>query len=123
MGYLPAFVKDILARLRRFEECANDFESVDIGSFWIETLTGLNLLTRTQRSPERWEITPMGEDFLSEFAEDASRLNEEKVYGPYLVKWIGPGVWAGIPDELPAELEGSEVFLHRASRVIKGERG
>ena len=35
-------------------------------------------------------------------------------YGPYRVRWMGPGVWAGIPDEFPAELEGRDVWLSTA---------
>lgn len=34
-----------------------------------------------------------------------------KRYGPYDVAWMGAGVWAGLPDELPPELVGKKVWL------------
>lgn len=44
-------------------------------------------------------------------AETMGREAEPVTCGPYRVKWMGPGVWAGIPVELPPELEGRDVWL------------
>lgn len=46
-----------------------------------------------------------------------------QVYGPYRVKWIGAGVWAGITDELPGELEGKDVFIRAALSATQTEQG
>ncbi|MBA4905003.1 hypothetical protein [Pseudomonas aeruginosa] len=56
----------MLAKLRRFYDCAEDFESggVDIGRHWLDLLTQLGLLNRVQRSPALWEISQQGEDLL-----------------------------------------------------------
>ncbi|HFT8343251.1 TPA: hypothetical protein ACGSFW_006584, partial [Pseudomonas aeruginosa] len=56
----------MLAKLRRFYDCASDFESggVDIGRHWFDLLTQLGLLNRVQRSPALWEISQQGEDLL-----------------------------------------------------------
>ncbi|MCS7561564.1 hypothetical protein N0472_34900, partial [Pseudomonas aeruginosa] len=56
----------MLAKLRRFYDCAEDFESggVDIGRHWLDLLTQLGLLNRVQRSPAFWEISQQGEDLL-----------------------------------------------------------
>ncbi|HCI1650445.1 TPA: hypothetical protein NOE00_000773 [Pseudomonas aeruginosa] len=63
---LPPFAEKVLAKLRRFYDCASDFESggVDIGRHWLDLLTQLGLLNRVQRSPALWEITQQGEDLL-----------------------------------------------------------
>ncbi|MFU7440438.1 hypothetical protein ACM730_14070 [Pseudomonas aeruginosa] len=63
---LPPFAEKVLAKLRRFYDCASDFESggVDIGRHWFDLLTQLGLLNRVQRSPALWEITQQGEDLL-----------------------------------------------------------
>ncbi|HDQ4107412.1 TPA: hypothetical protein P8O53_005949, partial [Pseudomonas aeruginosa] len=63
---LPPFAKKVLAKLRRFYDCAEDFESggVDIGRHWLDLLTQLGLLNRVQRSPALWEISQQGEDLL-----------------------------------------------------------
>ncbi|WP_172792878.1 hypothetical protein [Pseudomonas aeruginosa] len=63
---LPPFAEKVLAKLRRFYDCAEDFESggVDIGRHWLDLLTQLGLLNRVQRSPALWEISQQGEDFL-----------------------------------------------------------
>ena len=37
-----------------------------------------------------------------------------KKYGPYDVAFMGAGVWAGIPDELPPELVGKKVWVSPA---------
>lgn len=64
---LPPFAEKVISKLRRFEECASDFEAdgVDIGRHWLDLLTLLGLLNRTQRSPALWEITQQGEDLLA----------------------------------------------------------
>ncbi|MFG9445566.1 hypothetical protein ACEP3I_32895 [Pseudomonas aeruginosa] len=61
---LPPFAEKVLAKLRRFYDCASDFESggVDIGRHWLDLLTQVGLLNRVQRSPALWEITQQGED-------------------------------------------------------------
>ncbi|WP_447404529.1 hypothetical protein [Pseudomonas aeruginosa] len=63
---LPPFAEKVLAKLRRFNECAEDPGSggVDIGRHWLDLLTQLGLLNRVQRSPALWEITQQGEDLL-----------------------------------------------------------
>ncbi|WP_329039629.1 hypothetical protein PCP38_00355 [Pseudomonas aeruginosa] len=63
---LPPFAEKVLAKLRRFYDCASDFESggVDIGRHWLDLLTQLGLLNRVQRSPAFWEISQQGEDLL-----------------------------------------------------------
>ncbi|HGH4358283.1 TPA: hypothetical protein ACJIUP_003974 [Pseudomonas aeruginosa] len=63
---LPPFAEKVLAKLRRFYDCASDFESggVDIGRRWLDLLTQLGLLNRVQRSPALWEISQQGEDLL-----------------------------------------------------------
>lgn len=46
-------------------------------------------------------------------------------HGPYRVKWLGAGVWAGINEELPAELEGKDVWLTTtppAPAAVDGQR-
>lgn len=65
-GVLPPFAEKVLAKLRRFYDCAEDFESggVDIGRHWLDLLTQLGLLNRVQRSPALWEISQHGEDLL-----------------------------------------------------------
>lgn len=63
---LPPFAEKVLAKLRRFYDCAEDFESggVDIGRHWLDLLTRLGLLNRVQRSPALWEISQQGADLL-----------------------------------------------------------
>ncbi|MBG4273452.1 hypothetical protein GHU41_11990 [Pseudomonas aeruginosa] len=65
-GVLAPFAEKVLAKLRRFYDCAEDFESggVDIGRHWLDLLTQLGLLNRVQRSPALWEISQQGEDLL-----------------------------------------------------------
>lgn len=65
-GVLPPFAEKVLAKLRRFYDCAEDFESggVDIGRYWLDLLTQLGLLNRVQRSPALWDISQQGEDLL-----------------------------------------------------------
>ncbi|HCF6712377.1 TPA: hypothetical protein NII65_002146 [Pseudomonas aeruginosa] len=63
---LPPFAEKVLAKLRRFNECAEDSGSggVDIGRHWLDLLTQLGLLNRVQRSPALWEISQQGDDLL-----------------------------------------------------------
>ena len=53
-------------------------------------------------------------------AEIAGTVGDGAKHGPYRVKWIGAGVWAGITDELPAELEGKDVWLSTATGTEGG---
>lgn len=46
-----------------------------------------------------------------EFDRRATPRPGTTAYGPYRVKWMGPGIWAGLPDELPAHLEGCDVYV------------
>ncbi len=73
---LPPFAEKVLAKLRRFEECASDFDSggVDIGRHWLDLLTQLGLLNRVQRSPALWEISQQGEDLLEAPGAQAGRV-------------------------------------------------
>lgn len=70
------FAEKVISKLRRFKECADDFESggADIGRHWFDILERLGLLNRVQRSPALWEMTQQGEDCLDEIA----RLNGVK---------------------------------------------
>lgn len=61
MSNLP-FVEEILADLRRFKECVEDGQDVDLGRDRFDLLTQLGLLNRTQHSPARWMMTQAGED-------------------------------------------------------------
>lgn len=64
---LPFFAQKVIAKLKRFEECASDSGAggVDIGRHWLDLLTQLGLLNRVQRSPGIWEISQQGEDLLA----------------------------------------------------------
>ncbi|HHK4005384.1 TPA: hypothetical protein ACQSPE_006211, partial [Pseudomonas aeruginosa] len=75
---LPPFAEKVLAKLRRFYDCASDFESggVDIGRRWLDLLTQLGLLNRIQRSPALWEISQQGEDLLEAPVAQAQQLND-----------------------------------------------
>ncbi|HGM4821483.1 TPA: hypothetical protein ACKP7E_000402 [Pseudomonas aeruginosa] len=77
-GVLPPFAEKVLAKLRRFYDCAEDFESggVDIGRHWLDLLTQLGLLNRVQRSPALWEISQQGEDLLEAPVAQAQQLND-----------------------------------------------
>lgn len=73
---LPPFAEKVLAKLRRFSDCASDFESggVDIGRHWLDLLTQLGLLNRAQRSPALWEISQQGDDLLVARAAQAGQV-------------------------------------------------
>ncbi|HHM6005608.1 TPA: hypothetical protein ACRNK3_004284 [Pseudomonas aeruginosa] len=77
-GVLPPFAEKVLAKLRRFYDCAEDFESggVDIGRHWLDLLTQLGLLNRVQRSPALWEISQQGKDLLEAPVAQAQQLND-----------------------------------------------
>ncbi len=64
MSNLP-FVEEILADLRRFAECVEDGQDVDLGRDRFDLLTQLGLLERIQRSPARWMMTKAGEDAIA----------------------------------------------------------
>lgn len=63
-GDLPAFASKVISKLKRFRDCAEDGQDVDIGRQWFDTLVQLGLLHRVQRSPARWEITDEGDALL-----------------------------------------------------------
>lgn len=65
MSNLP-FVEEILADLRRFKECVEDGQDVDLGRDRFDLLTQLGLLERTQRSPALWVMTQAGEDAIAQ---------------------------------------------------------
>ncbi|HFH4606779.1 hypothetical protein ACSER0_25400 [Pseudomonas aeruginosa] len=80
---LPPFAEKVLAKLRRFYDCASDFESggVDIGRHWLDLLTQLGLLNRVQRSPALWEISQQGEDLLEAPVAQAQHSVPEEFIG------------------------------------------
>ncbi|MCD2747750.1 hypothetical protein K4W85_14695 [Pseudomonas aeruginosa] len=93
---LPPFAEKVLAKLRRFYDCASDFESggVDIGRHWLDLLTQLGLLNRVQRSPALWEITQQGEDLLGTPQPSPAQADEKPgdsilCYGCF-AKGVGP---------------------------------
>jgi len=63
---MPAFAVTVIKKLRRVDECSSDGQGTDIGGDWLDLLTRLGLLNRTQRSPALWEITQQGEDALAQ---------------------------------------------------------
>lgn len=65
---LMAPLDQIVYRLRRFSDCAEDGEGCDIGRPWFDTLTLLGLLERVQRSPAFWEMTQEGYALLEAYA-------------------------------------------------------
>ncbi|WP_216578746.1 hypothetical protein [Pseudomonas aeruginosa] len=91
---LPPFAEKVLAKLRRFYDCASDFESggVDIGRHWLDLLTQLGLLNRIQRSPALWEISQQGEDLLGapqHFPEQAEADRPEVAEVAFVLRNIG----------------------------------
>ncbi|MFW4716642.1 hypothetical protein ACOAQQ_03095 [Pseudomonas aeruginosa] len=82
-GVLPPFAEKVLTKLRRFYDCAEDFESggVDIGRHWLDLLTQLGLLNRVQRSPALWEISQQGEDLLEAPVAQAQHSGPEEFIG------------------------------------------
>lgn len=67
MPNLP-FVEAILADLRRFKECVEDNQDVDLARDRFDLLVQLGLLERVQRSPARWMMTQAGEDAIAQRA-------------------------------------------------------
>ena len=65
MRNLP-FLEEILADLRRFKECVEDNQDVDLDRDRFDLLTKLGLLERVQRSPARWMMTQAGEDAIAQ---------------------------------------------------------
>ncbi|HCF2464797.1 TPA: hypothetical protein NIA54_002196 [Pseudomonas aeruginosa] len=88
---LPPFADKVLAKLRRFYDCASDFESggVDIGRHWLDLLTQLGLLNRVQRSPALWEISQQGEDLLGAPQHFPARTEQENSGYDQLWAWFG----------------------------------
>ncbi|MCV0171156.1 hypothetical protein KUC41_04105 [Pseudomonas aeruginosa] len=86
---LPPFAKKVLAKLRRFYDCAEDFESggVDIGRHWLDLLTQLGLLNRVQRSPALWEISQQGEDLLGTPHPSPAQAEKAEAERPEVVAW------------------------------------
>ncbi|MGC6782019.1 hypothetical protein ACP0IR_26270 [Pseudomonas aeruginosa] len=88
---LPPFAEKVLAKLRRFYDCASDFESggVDIGRRWLDLLTQLGLLNRVQRSPALWEISQQGEDLLGAPQHFPARTEQANSGYDQLWAWFG----------------------------------
>ncbi|SCZ12621.1 hypothetical protein [Pseudomonas sp. NFACC37-1] len=61
---VPPFAEQVIHKLQRFQECAEDGQDADISRQWFDLLTRLGLLNRVQRSPAIWEITQQGDDCL-----------------------------------------------------------
>ncbi|EML6314485.1 hypothetical protein ACOANU_29230 [Pseudomonas aeruginosa] len=108
---LPPFAEKVLAKLRRFYDCAEDFESggVDIGRHWLDLLTQLGLLNRVQRSPALWEISQQGEDLLGAPQHFPARTEQAEAERPEL--WA---VHAQGPDELYAAFTREDAEKHAA---------
>jgi len=60
------FMEEILADLRRFAECVEDNNDVNLERARFDLLTQLGLLARVQRSPARWMMTQAGEDAIAQ---------------------------------------------------------
>ncbi|MBV6277967.1 hypothetical protein KUU37_17615 [Pseudomonas aeruginosa] len=88
---LPPFAEKVLDKLRRFYDCASDFESggVDIGRHWLDLLTQLGLLNRVQRSPALWEISQQGEDLLGAPQHFPARTEQANSGYDQLWAWFG----------------------------------
>ncbi|MGK0129660.1 hypothetical protein ACR2RM_22410 [Pseudomonas aeruginosa] len=84
---LPPFAEKVLAKMRRFYDCAEDFESggVDIGRHWLDLLTQLGLLNRVRRSPAFWEISQQGEDLLGMPQPSPARTEQAEAERPEVV--------------------------------------
>lgn len=87
---LPPFAEKVLAKLRRFYDCAEDFESggVDIGRHWLDLLTQLGLLNRVQRSPALWEISQQGEDLLGTPHPSPAQAEKAEAERPEVVAYL-----------------------------------
>lgn len=62
-------------------------------------------------SPPHWQFVW---DAMLAAATPSPVLTDARRYGPYDVAFMGAGVWAGIPDELPPELVGCKVWIIKA---------
>ncbi|WP_185868239.1 hypothetical protein [Pseudomonas aeruginosa] len=87
---LPPFAEKVLAKLRRFYDCAEDFESggVDIGRHWLDLLTQLGLLNRVQRSPAFWEISQQGDDLLGMPQPSPAQAEQAEAERPEVVAYL-----------------------------------
>lgn len=123
MGNLP-FVEEILADLRRFKECVEDNQDVDLTRDRFDLLTKLGLLARVQRSPARWMMTQAGEDAIAQPAGEPVATVGTIPYGP---GWKsldfhldlqklpnGTKLYAGAP---PAAAHRSEAVQYRLLRL------
>ncbi len=81
MRNLP-FVEDILADLRRFAECVEDNNDVNLERSRFDLLTQLGLLARVQRSPARWMMTQAGEDAIAQPTGEPVATVGTVPYGP-----------------------------------------
>ncbi|HCE6055934.1 TPA: hypothetical protein NHL12_001144 [Pseudomonas aeruginosa] len=93
---LPPFAEKVLDKLRRFYDCASDFESggVDIGRHWLDLLTQLGLLNRVQRSPALWEISQQGEDLLGTPHPSPAQAEKAEAERPEVVAYADPIAFA-----------------------------
>lgn len=68
---IPQSLGVVVSKLRRFFDCADDFESggCGIGREWFDALTTIGLLERVQRSPAIWQMTKTGEALIEESRE------------------------------------------------------
>lgn len=82
MHSLP-FVEEILADLRRFAECVEDNNDVNLERSRFDLLVQLGLLERVQRSPARWMMTQAGEDAIAPPAAAHGGITAE-VLAPFL---------------------------------------
>lgn len=87
MRNLP-FLEEILADLRRFAECVEDNNDVNLERSRFDLLVQLGLLARVQRSPALWELTQAGEDALASPVSDTS-VDERAAFNTWRVDGLG----------------------------------
>ncbi|MGE7139758.1 hypothetical protein ACQKIE_19215, partial [Luteibacter sp. NPDC031894] len=75
---VPYALVEVVRAVRRFNECAEDGEDVDIGRDWFDALTTIGLLHRVQRSPARWEMTDAGRSLLDLASPSAGAVVPER---------------------------------------------
>lgn len=120
MGNLP-FVKEILADLRRFAECVEDNNDVNLERSRFDLLTQLGLLARVQRSPARWMMTQAGEDAIALAAAgepiqvEAVAVTRARKNGGLALEWLIEG---GI-----SALEAPGVVLLVAHGTVTDDQG
>jgi hypothetical protein len=78
---------------------------IDVDPSGAEDFRMLTNVRRTVREPPPMTTRAYAAENKLRAASEAGAV---PVHGPYRVKWIGAGVWAGIADELPSELEGKD---------------